>query len=66
YSSLRSRILPSLEYIARSENPWYLRLQAVQYLKIRLSQDPEIKQLLRRLKEEEKHPILRATYQKLL
>jgi aminopeptidase N len=64
--SVRSRLLPTLHQIARTENPWYLRLTLVQYLKSRLGRDPDITRLLRQLKEEETHPILRSVYQRML
>ncbi|MEN3041257.1 MAG: M1 family metallopeptidase [Bacteroidia bacterium] len=64
--NLREHLLPLIQRIAREENPWYLRLQMVQYLKFRLGREPEIARLLRRLKEEETHPQLRQIYQRLL
>ncbi|MCS7296602.1 MAG: M1 family metallopeptidase [Bacteroidia bacterium] len=62
----RPQLFSLIQRIAREENPWYLRLQLVQYLKSRLGRDPQIAQLLRQLKEEETHPQLRPIYQKIL
>ncbi|MCX7606056.1 MAG: M1 family metallopeptidase [Bacteroidia bacterium] len=64
--SLRARLFPLIQSIARTENPWYLRLQMVQYLKMRVGRDPEVARLLRQLKEEETHPVLRSVYQRML
>lgn len=62
----RSELLRVIERTARYENPWYLRLQIVFRLKRELGRDPDIKQLLRSLREEEKNPRLREIYQQLL
>ncbi|MCX8112583.1 MAG: M1 family aminopeptidase [Bacteroidia bacterium] len=64
--SQRERLFTLMQQIARKENPWYLRLQMVQYLKIRLGREPEVATFLRQLKQEEKHPQLRSIYQRLL
>ncbi|MCS6895022.1 MAG: M1 family metallopeptidase [Bacteroidia bacterium] len=64
--NLRDKIFPLIQRIAREENPWYLRLQMVQYLKFRLGREPEVARFLRQLKEEENHPQLRPIYQRLL
>ncbi|MCS7153175.1 MAG: M1 family metallopeptidase [Bacteroidia bacterium] len=55
-----------IQYIAREENPWYLRLQMVQLLKFRAEQTSEVTKFLKKLKEEETHPQLRPIYQRLL
>ncbi|MDW8235672.1 MAG: M1 family metallopeptidase [Bacteroidia bacterium] len=63
---MRASILPVIRNIVRHENPWYLRLQVVYMLKLRMSKDKEISQLLRQVKEEEKHPTLSSIYKDLL
>lgn len=62
----RGRIFPLMQRIAREENPWYLRLQMVQYMKFRLGREPEVARFLRQIKEEETHPQLRSIYQRIL
>lgn len=66
FPAQRSQLLALIERTARYENPWYLRLQLVFRLKRQLGRDPEIKRLLQRLREEEKHPRLREIYERLL
>ncbi|MCS7162691.1 MAG: M1 family metallopeptidase [Bacteroidia bacterium] len=66
FPTLRPQLLPLIQQAARTENPWYLRLQLVYFLKLRLGGEAEVKKLLRELKEEETHPILKSIYQKLL
>lgn len=64
--SMREQLLPLMKQIAREENPWYLRLQMVQYMKFRLGTDPAVARFLKQLKEEETHPQLRPIYQRIL
>ncbi|GIV24099.1 MAG: hypothetical protein KatS3mg025_1758 [Bacteroidia bacterium] len=66
FPALRPALLQQMRTIAQTENPWYLRLYMAQYLKARLSRDPEVKALLKKLKEEETHPQLKEIYQKML
>jgi len=64
--SRRAELRALFAEAARTENPWYVRLILVQNLRLRLAQDPEIAQLLRQIKAEETHPLLRKYYDQLL
>ncbi len=64
--SRRAQLLALFSEAARTENPWYVRLVLVQNLRFRLGRDPEIAQLLRQIKAEETHPLLRKYYEQLL
>ncbi len=66
FPGLRPALLEKMRTIAQSENPWYLRLYMVQYLKARLSHNSEVKALLKKIKEEETHPQLKEIYEKML
>lgn len=64
--SRRAELLALFSEAARTENPWHVRLVLVQNLRFRLGRDPEIARLLRQIKAEETHPLLRKYYEQLL